>query len=83
MSVSATEKLKVLLPHWAEHNKEHSAELRRWSSEIAENKEIAALLEGAANLFDQATAELELAAGKLGSVPLAEHHQHHQHSPHD
>jgi hypothetical protein len=81
MSANNTEKLKVLLPHWAEHNKEHAAELRRWRGEISENAEIAALLDQAANLLDQATAELELASRKLGGTPLSEHHHHHHDSP--
>jgi hypothetical protein len=26
------EKLRVLLPHWIEHNAEHAAEFRRWAA---------------------------------------------------
>lgn len=27
------EKLRVLIPHWIEHNNEHAAEFRRWAQE--------------------------------------------------
>jgi hypothetical protein len=30
------EKLRMLIPHWIEHNEEHAEEYRRWSAEAAE-----------------------------------------------
>lgn len=80
MSPSSLEKLKVLLPHWAGHNREHSDELRRWQAAIPENAEVASLLQDAAHLLDEATTVLELASGKLGGAPT-EHPHHHHHSP--
>jgi hypothetical protein len=29
--MNETEKLRVLLPHWIEHNSEHAAEFREWA----------------------------------------------------
>ena len=31
MEMSNLEKLKVLLPHWVEHNEEHGEEFRKWA----------------------------------------------------
>jgi hypothetical protein len=67
MSVSAIVKLKVLLPHWAAHNSEHSSELREWQREVSGNADVAALLTQAADLLDRATVALEIASDKLGS----------------
>jgi hypothetical protein len=30
-AVTDLEKLRVLLPHWIEHNAEHAAEFRQWA----------------------------------------------------
>lgn len=30
------EKLRVLLPHWIEHNEEHAAEFRQWAKRAGE-----------------------------------------------
>ena len=30
------EKLRMLIPHWIEHNEEHAEEYRRWSEEATE-----------------------------------------------
>ena len=31
MAMSDLEKLRVLLPHWVEHNEEHNKEFRKWA----------------------------------------------------
>ena len=53
---SEQDKLRVLLPHWIEHNAEHATEFRRWAEGIraAGQEEVAE--------------ELELAAQELGRV---------------
>jgi len=33
------EKLRVLLPHWIEHNEEHAAEFREWATRAGEAEE--------------------------------------------
>lgn len=57
------EKLRVLIPHWIEHNKEHASEFRRW----AENASQAAPeLIAAARAMRQVNQTLEIALEKLG-----------------
>jgi hypothetical protein len=62
------DKLRLLLPHWIEHNTEHAAEFRNWAE-----KARAAGQEGAADEIDTAAKELgwvnealSAALGKLG-----------------
>jgi hypothetical protein len=64
------EKLRVLLPHWIEHNGEHAAEFRdhaEWSGGVKDK------LLAAAQLLDEASARLEEALNELGG-PLEHHH---------
>jgi hypothetical protein len=69
------EKLRVLLPHWIEHNGEHAEEFRRWAERAGPAEE--EILD-AADLVEEANARLEEALQELGG-PL-EHHHHHPHS---
>lgn len=66
------EKLRVLLPHWIEHNDEHAAEFREWAVRAGEAEED--ILE-AARLLEQATGLLQSAMEKLGG-PLELNHSH-------
>ena len=34
--MNEVEKLRVLIPHWMEHNNEHAEEYRRWAEEAIE-----------------------------------------------
>ena len=68
--MKATEKLRVLLPHWIEHNGEHAAEFRTWAERAGSAQD--ALLD-AARLLAEANARLEEALEKLGG-PLEHHH---------
>jgi len=65
-----TEKLRVLLPHWIEHNGEHADEFRRYAPRagVAGGK----LLE-AARLLAEANVRLSEALDKLGG-PLEYQH---------
>jgi len=65
------EKLRVLLPHWIEHNGEHAGEFRAWAERAGTARD--ALL-AASDLVGEANARLEEALEKLGG-PL-EHHHH-------
>lgn len=62
------EKLRVLLPHWLEHNRHHAAEFRQWASS-ARNEDagrLAELLERAAAgtaAVDEILKEAESEAG--------------------
>jgi hypothetical protein len=63
------DKLRVLLPHWIEHNGEHAGEFQSWAERAGGARD--ALLD-AARLLEEANARLEEGLEKLGG-PL-EHH---------
>jgi ribosomal protein L16/L10AE len=69
------EKLRVLLPHWIEHNAEHAAEFREWAERVrqAEHGDAAWEVRVAAENLEAANDALEAALEKLGG-PLAHHH---------
>jgi hypothetical protein len=71
------EKLRVLLPHWIEHNGEHVGEFRESAQRAGPARE--ALL-AAAGLVEEANARLGEALEQLGG-PLERHHhvRHHRH----
>jgi len=64
------EKLRVLLPHWIEHNGEHAQEFRDYAERSGQVK---ARLLAAAQLLEEANVRLSDALDELGG-PL-EHHQ--------
>ena len=74
------EKLRVLLPHWLEHNASHGQEFTRWA-ELVEggNREIAALLKKAASALQAADAALGEALQRSGGERPGEAHHHHHH----
>ena len=65
-----TDKLRVLLPHWIEHNGEHAGEFRAWAERAGPAGD--ALLD-AARLLVEANVRLEEALRQLGG-PLEHHH---------
>ncbi len=74
------EKLRVLLPHWIEHNNGHEAECLKWA-EIAEKGGMASVAEhilAAVKMMKEANELLEKALHEAGG-PSAEHHHHHHH----
>jgi hypothetical protein len=56
------EKLRVLIPHWIEHNLEHAAEFRRWAGQAGT---AAADIEAAAEALLHVNQALEAALEKL------------------
>jgi len=64
------EKLRMLLPHWIEHNAEHAAEFRDYA---ARSGKVNDRLLAAAQLVEEANAQLGEALDELGG-PLAHHH---------
>ena len=75
------EKLRVMLPHWIEHNRSHVKEFKKWA-EIIGNEgeaEIAAFIEKAISGLTEAdqvlTQALEKAGGPSGDAD-ADHHLH-------
>ena len=80
---SAIEKLRILLPHWIEHNNSHLAEFVRWRQSVAgEVPRAAAHLAEAGGALEKAGRSLEEALKELGG-PLESHHHHHGHHHHD
>lgn len=74
------EKLRVLLPHWIEHNSGHEAECLKWV-DIA-NKEgqesVAKHIAAAVEMMKEVNTLLEKALHEAGG-PSAENHHHHHH----
>ncbi len=76
------EKLRVLLPHWIEHNNNHIAEFRKWEGEVRKGsgEEVAQLLGKAISDMEVAGKSLSEALEKVGG-PLegrgGHHHHHH------
>ena len=65
------DKLRMLLPHWIEHNAEHAEEFQRWAHQAGPARD--ALLD-AARLAGDANAQLQDALEKLGGALEIEHH---------
>ena len=64
------QKLRVLLPHWIEHNGEHAQEFREYAERSGETKD---RLLAAAQLLEEANARLREALVELGGS-LEHHH---------
>lgn len=74
------EKLRVLLPHWIEHNTGHEEECLKWA-EIARKEGQASVAEhiaAAVKLMQEANGLLKKALHETGG-PSEEHHHHHHH----
>ena len=70
------EKLRILIPHWIEHNTEHAAEFERWAAhELAGHEHIS----DAARFVEAANQALGLALEKLGGPSDAHHFHEHTH----
>ncbi|MEJ2708263.1 MAG: hypothetical protein P8074_11670 [Anaerolineales bacterium] len=64
------EKLRVLIPHWIEHNEEHAAEFRRWAERVEQTStDILAAAESIARVNQI----LAMALEKLGGPKSIEH----------
>ena len=75
------EKLRVMLPHWIEHNKNHEKEFNKWVAIISSGKEIevAALLKKAVSSLQNIDTILSLIADKIGALKGedSQGHTHH------
>lgn len=69
-ALSEAEKLRVLIPHWREHNEEHAAEFAEWAEKarLAGRGEVAPDLELAARKMREANRALTAALEKLGGL---------------
>ena len=73
------EKLRVLLPHWIEHNNGHEAECTKWA-EIAQKEgkeDVAQYITEAVKTMQDVNGLLEKALDAAGGPPTGPHHQHH------
>ena len=75
-SLSDQDKLRLLLPHWIEHNQEHADEFRRWAKKSGLAR---ADILMAADKLEAVNRILAQALEKLGSS--LEHLEHHH--PHN
>jgi Flp pilus assembly protein TadD len=68
------EKLRVLLPHWIEHNGEHAAEFLQWADKaLAEgDQQVAEELALAAKQMGWVNEALKVAVEQLGEVAVEE-----------
>ena len=75
------EKLRVILPHWIEHNKNHEKEFNKWLAIIGSGNEIevAALLNKAVSSLQDIDTVLSLIADKIGALPGDHSHDHTHH----
>ena len=76
------EKLRVILPHWIEHNIGHGSEFANWADALdsAGETELAELLKKADALLQDADAVLKEALAKAGgAMDIDSHHHHHKH----
>ena len=72
------DKLRVLIPHWIEHNQEHAEEFLEYQDADEETKSD---LKTAAERIAQANLALSAALEKLGGpIDFPDPHEHHHHS---
>jgi rubrerythrin len=71
-----TEKLRVLLSHWIEHNQEHADEFRRWAEKAGD---AAPDVLAAAQRMGQVNQALAAALEKLGGEVAHDQHGGHDH----
>jgi hypothetical protein len=81
---TTVDKLRVLLPHWVEHNQNHEAEFRKWAaaSRAEGGEALAAILERAVASMAATDAILHEALQELGGPAGEGHHHHHHHHHH-
>jgi ERCC4-type nuclease len=80
------EKLRVMLPHWIEHNRGHGEEFARWAEEIAgTDAELAEKLRRAVHSLEHAQEALEQALAQVGGPAESKgtgHGHRHDHGHH-
>ncbi len=81
--MSDLEKLRIMLPHWIEHNQGHGDEFQQWAERLGESDaEMARLLQSAVRSLRQAQSALEEALAKAGGPLQGPHHGPHGHHGH-
>ena len=79
------DKLRVMLPHWIDHNQGHGGEFGQWAEKLTSDyPEVARLLQDAVQSLQEAQSRLEEALDKAGG-PLeapgdqGKHQHNHDH----
>ncbi len=71
------EKLRIMLPHWVEHNQGHGTEFLQWSKKLKEDyPEISHLLTHAVQALQDAQSALEEAMDMAGGGKAKDSHHH-------
>ena len=75
------EKLRLLLPHWIEHNNGHEEECAKWSAIARQSGHdtVADYIDGAIAAMKTANDELGKALSEVGGKVDGHHHHHHHH----
>ena len=76
---SGVEKLRILLPHWIEHNSSHIAEFTKWKQVAVEEAGAQAVekLEEAVAAMERCGEALNEVLDELGGALEGHHHHHH------
>ena len=79
------EKLRILLPHWIEHNHSHEAEFKKWAALVREEGDgaVSDLLAKAITSMEETDKILTEALSKVGGPAEGHHHHHHHGHDHD
>ncbi len=75
------DKLRVLLPHWIEHNDGHGVESAKWIAVARDTgqEEVAEYITEAVEAMDQVSDLLKKALEKAGGLLKDGEHHHHHH----
>jgi len=79
------EKLRVLLPHWIEHNRGHAEECNKWATLAGQErnaKEVKSNLNAAFTAMEEVNKYLEKALTAAGGAATNDTHGHHHHHHH-
>jgi len=82
--VKDIDKVRVMLPHWIEHNQGHKAEFLKWAEKlVTDTPQLASLFHRAVADLDKVQTALEEALDRSGG-PLEDtsHHGHQHHAGH-
>lgn len=81
MYMDDLDKIRVILPHWIEHNLGHGKEFAKWADVLVENgrEDLAILLKKAEASLKDADSSLKEALQKTGGALEGHQHGHHHH----
>ena len=84
MKMNQTEKLRVLLPHWIEHNLGHGEDCRKWAAIAREEGQgkVADYVDDAIKAMIKVNELLEMALREAGGPAQGGECGHHHHDEH-